>query len=82
MNCLVENTVISQAKLRNTWSPTQQELAAESRTTFDDKTNTMNLNKKKVTDYRRNSRVVHPRAQSGAKESNLEENCKRATNTG
>ena len=28
-----------------------EELAAESRTTFDDKTNTMNLNKKKVTDY-------------------------------
>ena len=48
------------------------ELAAESRMTFDDKTNTMHLNRKKVTDFRRNSRVVLPRAQSGIKESNLE----------
>ena len=40
--------------------------------TFDDKTNTMNLNRKKVTDFRRNSRVVLLRAQSGVKERNLE----------
>ena len=32
----------------------------------------MNLNRKKVTYFRRNSRVVLPRAQSGIKESNLE----------
>ena len=31
----------------------------------------MNVNKKKVTDFRHNSRVVLPRAQSGVKESNL-----------
>ena len=49
-----------------------EKLAAESRTTFDNKTNTMNLNKKKVSDYCCNSRVVLPRAQSGIKESNLE----------
>ena len=49
-----------------------EELAAESRTTFDEKTNTMNLNNnKKLTDYCRNSRVVLPRGQSGIKESNL-----------
>ena len=32
----------------------------------------MNLNRKKVTDFCHNSRVVLPRAQSGIKENNLE----------
>ena len=58
------------------------ELAAESRMTFDDKTNTMNLNRKKVTDFRRNSRVVLPKAQSGIKERFSGESLTRATGTG
>ena len=49
-----------------------EEMAAESRTSYDSKNNKFNMNKQKVTDFKKNSRVILPRAQSGEKESKLE----------
>ena len=49
-----------------------EEMAAESRTPYDDKERTFDLRKQKVTDYKKNSRVIFPRAQSAENESKLE----------
>ena len=43
-------------------------LATEARTPFDDKTNTYDMRKQKVTDYKKNSRVYLPRAQTAEQE--------------
>ena len=49
-----------------------EELSAEARTAFDDKNKIFDLNKIRVTDYKKNSRVILPRAQTPEQESKLE----------
>ena len=49
-----------------------EKMGAEARTPFCPKSKTFNLNKKKTTDYKKNSRVILPKAQSAEKESKLE----------
>ena len=49
-----------------------EELSAEARTAFDDKNRIFDLNKIRVTDYKKNSRVILPRAQTPEQESKLE----------
>ena len=49
-----------------------EELAAESRSVYDEESKSVNLNKLRVTDYKKNSRVILPRAQTNSKEANLE----------
>ena len=49
-----------------------EEMAAESRSIYDEENKSVNLNKLRVTDYKQNSRVILPRAQSNEKEAKLE----------
>ena len=49
-----------------------EKLTAESRIIYDEKTKTFNMNKRKVTDYKKSSCLIFPRAQCAEKESKLE----------
>ena len=49
-----------------------EEMAAESRTPYDDREKVFDLRKQKVTDFKKNSRVILPRAQTSEQESKLE----------
>ena len=49
-----------------------EEVAAESRSHFSEKENNFNMNRRRVTDYKANSRVILPRALPAEEESKLE----------
>ena len=47
-------------------------MSGNARTPYDSKSKSFDLGRQKVTDYKKNSRVTLPRAQSSEKESKLE----------